>query len=251
MRNALVAGAVIVLGSAAAGSAIAGEGTTPQGQVQTFDMSQKTAAKGISTGNGTLVRLRTTMRRADGSVASAFSRLRLHFPRGMKINTKRFPKCDMSRLLARGAGSCPKDSLVGDGTATADARPVLNTVSAKVRAYNGKKDTLFLYVTPTLSSPLTVDFQLDRQVKGPFGGSLTWDNRTALLLGPPAPITSVDIRIGATLREARRDSVRRKVRIPYLAGPRRCPAGGYRWRLSTTYYNYESLTVDDAVPCTH
>src|SRR5688572_17539892 len=170
MRNVLIASVAFVLGSAAAGSAIAGEGTSPQGQIQTFETSQERAAKSPPTGQvGAKVRIQTTLRRADGSPASAWNRLELYFPRGMTIDTKRFPKCDRSRLLVRGVGACPKRSLVGAGTLTGDGRPVVDTVSAKVRVYNGKKRTLLLYVRPTISSPLVIEFQLHRQARGPFG----------------------------------------------------------------------------------
>lgn len=251
MRNVLIACAALALGSAATASAIAGEVTTQQGQIQTFDVSQSTR------GVGTTARLQMTLRQANGSVAAAWDRLELYFPRGMNINTRRFPKCEVSKLQARGHRACPRRSRVGSGSMTADARPALSTVGAKVTAYNGKSkirrdnEMLLLWVEPTASSPLVIDLDINRRPTGPFGGVFSWSFCCLLFQpSPVAPVTSADIRIGATLRKARNRGARRTARkISYLTIPKRCPDAGFRWQWFNQYFNGELLTIDDAVPC--
>ena len=65
-----------------------------------------------------------------------------NLPKGTKLNTGARPQCKFSDLNANGPDACPAGSKVGQGTATADARPGLaDPVTAQVTVFNGLDDT--------------------------------------------------------------------------------------------------------------
>lgn len=78
----------------------------------------------------------------NAQVSESTKSITLSLPAGMKVNVKSRKQCLVSRLSADGPSACPRGSRVGQGTATADARPTLaEPVPAKVTLYNGLDDT--------------------------------------------------------------------------------------------------------------
>src|SRR4051812_26106322 len=87
-----------------------------------------------------------TLGTTDGGLAAPLRHVRLQFPAGAKLNAERFPTCAPKTFAD--SLKCPKGSMLGNGLAKVDARPLLNNVDAQLKLYNGKgsarKRTLFL-----------------------------------------------------------------------------------------------------------
>jgi hypothetical protein len=251
LRNAVTACVAIALGSAAAGSALAGELTSPQGQIQSFDVTQRQTGERDHRGRvGTEVRILTTLRRADGNKGSAVLDLRLDLPRGLVLNRSRFPKCDPQRLANRGRRACPTDSLVGKGTALADARPVSASIPARIFLYNGTDDSFLFYAEPLISSPIMLRGRFELGRAEGFGRSLVFHLGSPILLTQEvATLTRLDIELGATLRKVKRRGTRRTVtETPYLASSADCKSSGSHWQIYFRYQNGETLSVQDTAP---
>ena len=83
------------------------------------------------------------------------------FPKGSLYNGGKYPKCSKATLSRSGPSGCPKKSIMGKGSGSANA----DTVEAgpKVVVVNGGKNTVWFYVT----------LQRPARVRAPVEGKLT------------------------------------------------------------------------------
>lgn len=79
--------------------------------------------------------------------AGTLQSIKVLFPKGSVYNGGKFPKCAKSTLDFRGVEGCPKRSIMGHGTGTADADG--NATHPKITVVNGGRDTVFFYTTMT------------------------------------------------------------------------------------------------------
>src|SRR4051812_43332842 len=90
-----------------------------------------------------------TLGTTDGDLAPPLRHVSFQFPAGAKLNADKFPTCAPKTFAD--SLKCPKASMLGNGLAKVDARPLLNNVDAKLKLYNGKgnasKRTLVLTAT--------------------------------------------------------------------------------------------------------
>jgi hypothetical protein len=234
----LAAALLGVLGLAAVASA--GEaGPSPQGQVQTLEVTHSPSkASSRRRGVGTNVTVTLTLRKTDNTKPSPTVRAVVTLPRGMKLNYRRFPTCTQSRLETQGPRGCPSKSRVGSGSLRADASPVIAQVGGTVTAFNGTNRTYLLYIVPEISSPLVIP--------GRLTSSRTLDFRVPLvptLPGQPnATLTYFQVKTG-------RAKIRRRGKTYYyLENPRSC-RGGFAWKIAFTYENGETLAPTDSASC--
>lgn len=163
-------------------------------------------------------------------------------PKGMKLGYRDFKTCDPRKLERSGLKGCSRKSRVGKGTLTADGRPVVETpVQGSVTAFNGTKRRYLLYVIPELSSPLVLVGKLSGltlRIPVPLVPTLPGQ--------PNATLTKFQIKTGGTVRKKKRG---KRVKIPYLKNPSKCPRGGYEWSFEFSYENGEKLAPKDKAPC--
>jgi hypothetical protein len=232
-------------------AAVAGEVTSPSGQIQTLDVRHSpTKASTKKRKRGVRVTVTLSLRKADGSKASPTTRAVVRLPKGIGLNYRAFPACDQRKLQANGPRGCPRRSKVGTGSLRADARPVVPTeVAGKVTAFNGKRRTYLLYVVPEISSPLVIPGKLKGSNRSP-----RLDFQVPLvptLPGQPnATLTYFEVKTAAKIKKRKRvRGKRRRVTVNYIENARRCTKSGWSWQIDFTYENGESLSPTDGVRC--
>src|SRR5258705_9702345 len=80
--------------------------------------------------------INATLGTTDGGLAAPLRHVRLQFPAGAKVNADKFPTCAPKTFAD--SLKCPKGSMLGNGLAKVDARPLLSNVDAQLKLYNGK-----------------------------------------------------------------------------------------------------------------
>jgi hypothetical protein len=231
--------------------ALAGEATSPSGQVQTLDAGHSsTKASTRKRSRGTYVTIKLSLRRADAGKASPTTGAVVHLPRGIRLNYRDFPACDQNKLESDGPRGCPRKSKVGRGRIRADARPVVtNEVGGTVTAFNGKRRTYLLYVVPEISSPLVIPGRLKGSRSKP---RLDFDVPLVPTLPgqPNATLTYFEVKTGGKVKKRKRvRGKRRRVTVNYIENARRCGKSGWDWKIDFTYENGERLSPTDEVRC--
>ena len=187
----------------------------------------------------------------DGSrVTENVRTVKIKLPKGLRFDVNAVAKCKESTLEDpnQGPSACPAGSIVGTGTATADARPLLpDLVPADVTAYNGLLDVDLngqpqsavpaILVVAHSKNPDTTNF-LPAEI---HGTSLVL-NLTPNDPANPAPFTIQDISLGI-----RRAGSRKK---PYLRSPTSCPKGGWMFSQTDVFDTGAApVTAKDKVAC--
>jgi hypothetical protein len=149
----------------------------------------------------------------------------------MTRNTGSFATCDRAVLQAQGPTGCPSGSVIGTGSATADARAVVtDPISARVTIFNGTNGSVLLFVFPDLGPTLVIEGQ-------PTGSSTIEFVVPPIFTLPSAPLAALT---QLTLNFA----------SGYLTNPPDCPTAGWTWGFDFAYENGESLSLSTSVPCT-
>jgi hypothetical protein len=245
MRGRAIGVSVVALAAlVATAAAQAGETTSPSGLVQSTEVVHTPATPSRSRDRpaGAKLRLTFSVRRVDGAPPPSLNRLRIQLPKGLILNARRFPECQLAKLQAFGPSACRRGARIGRGTVVGDARPVVpNPVGGVVTAFNAKFGTpprrrVLLYMRPSLG-PAFINV-----------GTLAREGRRWMLdivvpitgfFQQEPPITRLDLTLGTTPRG-----------VPFVANPRRCAAPGYRWTFEAYYFNSEVVTTPANAACT-
>jgi hypothetical protein len=147
--------------------------------------------------------------------------------KGGKFNGRYFRRCRLARLQARGPSACPSGSKIGTGTGTGSAKPIVDSVSAKLTLFNGQrkggKDTVYVFVLPDIGPTFVVVGTIKRIRKGRYGHELRFniDPIKTLPNAPDAAIISVKT---STPKKSIRKSGKRRWLIQ---APSRCRGKWY------------------------
>jgi hypothetical protein len=155
----------------------------------------------------------------------------LRGPAGMRFNSSALPRCIESRLFTDKTYRCPGRSVLGTGTAKADARPaVANLINARLTAYNSSNDFDATNHYRRAKPGVVLNANLGG---GNFVGvPLDYTAPNALLLEQPPPppsgqalytIASLDITVGGLGARG----------TPYIQMPSTCPRSA-AWRFTLT-----------------
>ena len=188
----------------------------------------------------------------DGSrVTENVRTVKIKLPKGFRFDVNAVAQCKESTLEDpnQGPSACPPGSIVGTGTATADARPLLpGLIPADATAYNGLLDVDVngqpqppvpaILVAAHTTNPDTTNF-LPAEI---HGSSLVLD-LTPNDPANPAPFTIQDISLSI-----RRAGSKKK---PYLRSPKSCPKGGWVFSQTDSFDTGAApITAKDKVACT-
>src|SRR3954469_624009 len=102
-----------------------------------------------------------TLGTTDGDLAAPLRHVRLQFPAGAKLNADKFSTCALKTFAD--SLKCPKGSMLGNGLAKVDARPLLNNVDAQLKLYNGKgsaKKRALILTASTADSGIEINLVL-------------------------------------------------------------------------------------------
>jgi hypothetical protein len=250
MRDLMGAAGGLLLALVTGGLALGEEVTSPSGLVQGFEVAHSSAlASKRHAPTAVTVSLRLTLRRADGGVAPAFSKATFMFPKGMAINRKGFRTCELGALLTGGPEVCPRGSRVGTGLGTADTRLVGTQpwASDQITVFNGRQRRLLLFNRPSAGPGFT-----EVAVLTPSESPGRRVGLSILIpIGIPEtpanpPFKDYELTLGATRSVGRGTSKRS---VSFIANPRTCVNGAFRWTADLYYQTGEHVSSDATASC--
>lgn len=197
-----------------------------------------------------------------GEALRPLSNFALRLPRGMGFASSQLglATCSPSQLLSSGADGCPRESLMGNGSAQVKVPFGTQVVSETARVFifmtqpvDEKTTTLFYFDG---RRPVIAPIVLQSQVVTPEGSSdsildTPVQSITSTPDGPEASLVAMRSTLGpANLRYYRQVGGRR---VPYrpegLSIPARCPRGGFRFEGSFRFRDGSQVRAHTTVPC--
>jgi hypothetical protein len=173
-----------------------------------------------------------TLGTTDGGLAAPLRHVRLQFPAGAKVNADKFPTCAPKTFAD--SLKCPKASMLGNGLAKVDARPLLSNVDAQLKLFNGKgnakKRTLVLTAS-TEDSGIEINLLLPgtlTKIGGRYSYQFDLDipEIVAVTGAPPVAINSFNVNVGGRVKK-------RGKKLSYIDAPTKCPSAG--WAFTGTF----------------
>lgn len=256
MRRSLIAFAALLAAGAGAALALAGTPTTtPSGEFFVLNVEVfPPRANEPSADRGVTIRFeRFNGNARSGRLPRASDPAIFRFQRGFRVNGRFLLTCRQEDLVARGPSACPAGSLVGRGSAEADARPAIAVpVSARIRVFNapprGALPSLLIYAeAPEAGVKIIYTGLFSRLPSGPFGTAITV---SPVVFQPPLPnpIEVTRFSVQTIDRTAVRRVGGRRARVHYIEAPETCRRS---WRFSETlrFADGGSITAQDEVPC--
>ena len=248
---------------AAAGTClVAAAACLPASALGAPSVSLRAALSPESLGHSTTMRLRVQIAPTSELVPPPLIRGELRYPAGLDVQLSGLgiDACSVATLELLGPQSCPPDSLMGYGSATAEL-PIKREVfreTAKIAvvrtAEQAGHPTLLLYVygETGLSAQIVLVAQLLPAAK-PYGGLL--DIHAPLVPtfpeGPFVTVSELTLVLGPkdlTYYE----NVHHNIRAYELAGiplPGHCPRGGFAFAVELTFLGGSHAGSTAAVPC--
>ena len=172
----------------------------------------------------------------------------LRVAKGVQFNGKYFKRCKLSALQAKGPKGCPPASKIGTGVGTGSAKPIVDSVSAKLTLFNGErkggKDTVYVFTLPDIGPTFVVVGTVSKINKGNFGYELKFniDPIKTLPNAPDAAIISVKTNTPVK-------SVKKGKKKKYLIiAPKTCKSK-WAYQGEFQFVNGQSATVDGSTKC--
>lgn len=255
MRRSLIVAALLVLGAGVPLAVAGTPTTTPAGEFFVLNVEVfPPRASEPGDDRGVTIRFeRFNGNARSGRLPRASDPAIFRFQRGFRVNGRLLPSCRQEDLVTRGPSACPAGSLVGRGSAEADARPALATpVSARIRVFNapprGALPSLLIYAeAPEAGVKIIYTGLFSRLPSGPFGTAITV---SPVVFQPPLvnPIEVTRFSVETIDRTAVRRVGGRRTRVHYVEAPDTCRRS---WRFSETlrFADGESISAEDEVPC--
>ena len=182
--------------------------------------------------------LKTDIRSNDPAAEQPpiMNRIVIKFDKGGKFDAKRFPRCKLAKLQARGPNGCPSGSKIGTGNGVGMAKPVVtDPVNGKLTLFNGEKvggkDTVLVYVFPDLGPTFVSVGKIAKS-----GGRYTLDfNIPPIKTLPSAPDASVvSVKTNTPVKKVTKKSGGKKKKYYLITAPSLCKGG--EWKGSGTFY---------------
>jgi hypothetical protein len=190
-----------------------------------------------------------TLGTTDGSLAAPLRHVRLQFPAGAKVNADKFPTCAPKTFAD--SLKCPKASLLGNGLAKVDARPLLNNVDAQLKLYNGKgnaKKRALILTASTEDSGIEINLVLPgtlTKIGGRFSYQFDLDipEIVAVSGAPPVAINSFNVNVGGRVKKKGK-------KLSFIDAPTKCPSGGWPFTGTFTFGDGALPTLNSHLDCT-
>src|SRR3954469_3598240 len=191
----------------------------------------------------------STLGTTDGDLAPPLRHVTFQFPAGAKVNADKFPTCTPKTFAD--SLKCPKASLLGNGLAKVDARPLLNNVDAQLKLYNGKgnasKRTLMLTAS-TEDSGIEINLLLPGTLTK-LGGRYSYQfdldipEIVAVSGAPPVAINSFNVNVGGRVKKKGK-------KVSYIDAPTKCPSGGWAFTGTFTFGDGALPPLSSHLDCT-
>jgi hypothetical protein len=235
-----------LLTAAIASAALFAFGSVALGEiVQTFDVKVKPPRAG----KPVKLTVDQTARETVAPQPSPLVREVLTFERGARFDGRRFKRCKLARLQARGPKGCSRRSRIGTGTGTGSAKPIVPNVNAKLTLFNGERkagrDSIYIFVLPDIGPTFVVVGKV-RKKRGRYVLDFQVPPIKTLPGAPDASVTGVHTK--TPVKRVTRKRGNRKQRYYLITAPKKCRK---RWSAKATFYyaSGEVKTMKDSVRC--
>jgi hypothetical protein len=234
LTAAIASAALLALGNVALGDV-----------VHTFDVKVKPPRAG----KPVKLTVSQTAREMAGPQPAPLVREVITFERGGRFDGRRFKRCKLARLQARGPRGCSKRSRIGTGTGTGSAKPIIPVVNGKLTLFNGERrrgrDSIYIFVLPDIG-PTFVSVGTVRKKRGRYVLDFTVPPIKTLPGAPDAAVTSVHTK--TPVKRVTRKRGKRKQRYYLIRAPKKCRK---KWTAKATFYyaSGEVKTVKDSMRC--
>jgi hypothetical protein len=172
----------------------------------------------------------------------------IRLQKGGVYGGKYFPRCKLAALQARGPSACPSKSKIGSGTGTGSAKPILDSVSAKLTLFNGEKkggkDTVYVFTLPDVGPTFVVVGTVAKVNKGNFGHELTF-NIDPIKTLPNAPDAAI---ISVKTNTPKKSVKKGKKKRWLITAPKTCKSKWY-YQGEFSFVNGQKATVDGSSSC--
>ncbi len=174
------------------------------------------------------------------------NRIVIKFNKGGKFDARRFKRCKLASLQAKGTKGCPSGSKIGTGKGVGMAKPVvIDPVNGKLTLFNGSRvggrDTVLVYVFPDLGPTFVSVGKIKKS-----GGRYTLDfNIPPIKTLPNAPDASVvSVKTKTPVKRVKKG----KRRFYLITSPKVCKGS---WKGTGTFYftTGEKKTVPFSQKC--
>jgi hypothetical protein len=197
-----------------------------------------------------------------GMTPEPLTGVELHLPRGVTagFNTLGLETCDAAQLEARGAGACPRDSLVGRGkglvSVPVGSEQVFEPLAVTVFMAPAVKETttMLFYIKGT--DPVISQLVFHGTMVGdaaPFGTLIGTDIPPVAGLpgSPAAALVSMTVELGPkNLRYTKKEHGKTVSFHPEgFDVPASCPAGGFPFAGAFTYADGSHQSATTKTPC--
>jgi hypothetical protein len=190
-----------------------------------------------------------TLGTTDGDLAAPLRHVRLQFPAGAKVNADKFPTCAPKTFAD--SLRCPKASMLGDGLAKVDARPLLSNVDAQLKLFNGKGNAqkrALILTASTEDSGIEINLLLPgtlTRIGGRYSYQFDLDipEIVAVSGAPPVAINSFNVDVGGRVKKHGK-------KISYIDAPTKCPSGGWPFTGTFTFGDGALPALSSHLDCT-
>jgi hypothetical protein len=192
--------------------------------------------------------LGATLDLSDGGTPEPVRNMKFSFTNGAKVNSDAFKICTEQTLRDRGPSACPAGSLLGTGTAIAEALNLV--IHANIRVYNGpgtvNNRTLIVWAKaieiPTIV--LTLPGKLTK-TSGKYGWVLDLPIPRIPTIGPDndASVTAFQVKVGGYGKKKGK-------KVPFIEAPTKCNKPGWPFAADFNYADGASGRAVALMDCT-
>jgi hypothetical protein len=191
----------------------------------------------------------------DGSLPSALTGIVFHYPDDLGLGTSDLglASCSQAKLSLDGPKACPPNSIMGRGSALAkfQVSPEISEETAEIALVAGPSQNGYLKLLISASGAYPVAARIvmstlllpgQLQINVPLVAGLPE--------GPDVAVVRVKVTIGGNLTYYERSHGKRVAYRPQgLLLPKRCPAGGFRFRASFSFLDGTHSEAQTVVKC--
>jgi hypothetical protein len=185
----------------------------------------------------------------DGGLAAPLRHVSFQFPAGAKVNADKFPTCNPKTFAD--SLKCAKGSMLGNGLAKVDARPLLSNVDAQLKLFNGPgnaRSRKLVLTASTSDSGIEINLVLPgtlKRVGGRYSYAFDLDIPEIIAVNgaPPVAINGFNVDVGGRVKKKGK-------KISYIEAPTKCPAGGWPFSGTFTFGDGVLPTLASRLDCT-
>ena len=187
---------------------------------------------------------------APGGKPKAASKVVVKLPKGTKYDKRGAAQCNVAADADVLAGECPPKSVLGTGTAKANASPLIPSTTEDITAYHTKGGVIFRLTDngddPAPGQSLVIRAKLSKK------GVLTTNVPPFIVAGVKVVLTDFELELKAKSKKVTTGKGKKKktTKVPLLRSPKKCTG---TWT-TTVDFTYDDGSTQKGIkttqPCT-